>query len=108
MGGAEEEGAVFGVAGLIEAKHGQFVAGGGGAAVQQVLDGAAEGVGDAADIFAELAGAVGFPLRDCAAADIAGGGEGILGEASRAPELAYAGADGGGGGFHEAIISEKI
>ena len=100
VGGAEQEGAVFRVAGLVETEHSEFVAGGGGAAVEEMLDGAAESVGDSADVLAELAGAVGFPLGDGAAADVAGGGKVLLGEAAGAAEFADAGAD--GVGLHDA------
>ncbi len=99
VGCAQEEGAVFGVAGLVEAEHGQFVAGGGGGgvgALDEMFDGGAEGIGDSGDVAAELAGAVGFPLGDGAAADVAGGGEIILCHAAGAAEGADACADGGG------------
>jgi hypothetical protein len=106
VGCSEEEGAVFRVAGLVEAEHGEFVAGGGGVAVEEMFDRDAEGVGDAADVFAELAGAVGFPLGDGAAADVAGGGELELGEAAGAAEFADARADGRGGGVHGGSMRE--
>ena len=100
MRSSQQESAVFGVAGLVEAEHGQLVAGGGSAAVENMFDRGAEGVGDAADVFAELAGAVGFPLGDGAAADVAGGGELVLREAVGAAEFFDAGADRVGLGFH--------
>ncbi len=106
MGGTEKKSAVLRVAGLVEPEHCQFVAGGRGAAVEEMLDGAAEGVGDSADVFAELAGAVGFPLGDGATADIAGGGEFELREAAGAAEFTNAQADGGGAIVHGASMRE--
>ncbi len=103
MGGAQEEGAIVGVAGLVEAEHGEFVAGGGGGgigALDEMFDGGTEGIGDSGDVAAELAGAVGFPLGDGAAADIAGGGEIILSHAAGAAQGADSGADGGGDFAH--------
>ncbi len=108
MRSTQQEGAILGVAGLIEPEHGEFVAGGSGAAVEEVLDGAAEGVGDAADVVAQLAGAVGFPLGYGAAAYFAGGGELILGEAAGAPQLADAHADGGERLVHRASMRYRV
>jgi hypothetical protein len=54
----------------------------------------------------EMAGAVGFPLGDGAAADVAGGGELELGEAAGAAEFADARADGRGGGVHGGSMRE--
>ncbi len=96
-GGAQEEAAVLGGAFAVEAEHGEFVTGEvavTGGAIQQIGNGGGECGGDAADIAAQLAGAVGFPLRDRASADLAEGGELILGEAPGLAELADAAADG--------------
>ncbi len=109
VGGAQEEGAVFGVAGLVEAEHGEFVAGGGRGwvgALDEMFDGGAEGIGDAGDVAAQLAGTVGFPLGDGAAADVAGGGELILSHAAGAAEGADSGADGGGDFAHGRSVGE--
>ncbi len=106
MGCTQKKGSVLRIAGLIQPEHCQFVASGRGAAVEEMLDGAAEGVGDSADVFAELAGAVGFPLGDGATADIAGGGEFELREAAGAAEFTNAQADGGGAVVHAASMRE--
>jgi hypothetical protein len=106
MGRAQQEGAIFGIAGLVEAEHGELVAGGGGAAVQEMLDRAAEGIGNAADIFPELTRAIGFPLGDSAAAHVAGGGQGILGESSGATQFTNPHAYAGGRLFHGVSMGE--
>jgi len=58
-----------------------------------------QGVCDAGDIAAELAGAVGFPLSDGAAADVAGSGQLVLRHAAGETEGADAKADGFGLGW---------
>ncbi len=93
VGGAQEEGAVLRITGLIETKHGKLVARGRAGAVQQVFNRSAKGIGNAADVAAELAGAIGLPLSDGAAADLAGGCKFILSEAPGAPQGTDAGAD---------------
>ncbi len=93
VGGAQEEGAVFRVAGLVEAEHGKLVAGGASrllGALEQVFHRRAQRGGDAGDVTAELAGAVRLPLGDRAAADAARCGQFVLCEAPGAPERAYA------------------
>ncbi len=94
--GAEEEGPILGVAVAVEAQDRHFIAGEAGVqtlAVEEVFDGDVERAGDARDVAAELAGAIGLPLGDGAAADIAGGGELILGESAGEPAGADSGAD---------------
>ncbi len=105
VGGSQQKCLIFWVAGLIEAEHCQLVACGLVAAMQQIFDRGAEGVRDATDIAAQLAGAVGLPLGDGASADITSGCQFILGETACAAESADACAD-GWLVFHQESMSE--
>lgn len=96
VGGSQEKGAIFRIAGAIEAQEGEFVAGGGHGgrrALQEVFDRDVQRFGDSGDVTAELAGAVGLPLGDGAAGDATGQSEVVLCEAAGAAEGADAGAD---------------
>ena len=112
--GAQQEAAVFGVAGAIEAEQCQFVTGElalRASALEQEFHRGAEGAGDAGEVAAQLAGAIGFPLGDGAAADIELGGQLILGKATGEAQAAYAGADcfgrgGRGGVWHDPILRQ--
>ncbi len=86
MCSTQEEGSIFRVTGPVEAQHGQFVTSLRYTAVQEIFDRGAERIRDAADVAAELAGAIGFPLSDGAAADLAGRGQLILSEATCAAQ----------------------
>ncbi len=96
-GCSQQEGAIIWFADAVEAEHGElvtldcriFAAPG-----EQGFDRYPEGGGDDGDIFAQLAGPIGFPLGDCAAADAAGHGELILGDGAIVAQGADAGADG--------------
>jgi len=94
VGGSQEEGTIFRIAGLVEAEHGKLVASGRTVTVEEMFDRGAERIGDAADVATELAGTIGLPLGNGAAADLAGGREFILREAPGAAQGANAGADG--------------
>jgi hypothetical protein len=65
--------------------------GAGPLALQNVFDGGGQCVGDAGYVAAQLAGAIGFPLGDGAAANVAGDGQLIL----RHPSIEAEGADSG-------------
>ena len=66
-----------------------------------------ERCGDAGDVLTELAGPVGFPLCDGAAADAAGDSQGVLREAAGAAESTDAGADRFGLERHQQSVGEK-
>ncbi len=61
--------------------------------MEQMFDRRAKGIGDAADVAAQLSGPVGFPLGNGAAAHLAGGRQFVLSEAPGVPEGTYPGAD---------------